>query len=354
MPSETKKPTKKPAKRKQVKQQPAQKPLSRRDITLKNIREHDVKRGQIILRLIPKFIKFYKTISPAQASALKYYKGFGSYFESYLLAGPGSGEKDGPREILFPFHKFEDISFHRDIMGMNNQNATYSLELPSGENIDNYINQSYEKRIQVLNNLDTVYDRADCPKLTGEEILFRGMSNLGPAITNLKPGDTYTFKNFISTTFDRKVAERFSMGECVFVLTGLKDIPFIYTPNSKQFDNLEKTINSVRLKSDISEATLPRNLEFEITAVEHRNIMIRFSQESKIGNLLKTLKKRGITSDSDIIEDSMFPKGLFIFAKLKTWLPREPIKFENIMKNAKFVLDEQALKSWSGKIEDDF
>jgi hypothetical protein len=76
-------------------------------------------------------------------------------------------------------------------------------------------------------------------------------------------------------------------------------------------------------------------------------------ETAQIGKLLKTLKNTGIKSEEEIIENELFPKGLFIFAKLKSWLPREPLSFAKIRKESKFVLDKGALKTWSVKMEDD-
>jgi len=334
----------------------SEKAPSRRDITLKAIRAQDVKRSATILRLVPSFIKFYKKLSPAQITALKFYKGYGSYFQSRLLANYDT-ENGKVREFEIPFSKYEDMEFYKDILGTEKKNAIYSLYLPNTTNFDTYIDESYGKRVKILNDFDTVYDHKECPKLTGEEILFRGMQ-LVPAVKKLKVGDTYLFKNFISTTFDRKVAERFSAGQCIFVLSGLKDIPCVYTPHPKAADDIVKFINNVKIKMDISELTLPRNLEFEITNIEHRNINnnqwgFNSSDNNRIGELLKALKKRGVTNEEDIIENAMFPKGLFIFARFKSWLPREPMDFAKIKKDSKFVLDTWALATWRNKEEED-
>ena len=335
----------------------SEKAPSRRDITLKAVRAHDVNRATKILKLVPKLIAFYKKLEPMQIAALKYYKGPGSNFQSSLLANYGNTKPGEKRELPFPFHKFTDTMFYRDVLGKEKMNAIYDLELPSASNFDKYIDQSYGKRVELLNHLDSVYDRPDCPKLTGDEILFRGMHQVGAAITKLKTGDTYTFKNFISTTIDRKVSENFSSGDCIFVLTGLKDIPFVYMPGDKHRDDESYAtfLTNTNLIWDLSEITLPRNLEFEVTSVERRNINSGWHMEDKaqIGKLLKTLKNRGIKSEEDVVETALFPKGLFIFAKLKTWLPREPLSFDKIKKESKFVLNKGALASWRGKMEDD-
>jgi len=352
--SEVIKTIKKPKKQNKV---ISEKAPSRRDITLKEIRAHDVTRASKILRLVPKFIAFYKKLDPMQIAALKYYKGPGSYFQSNLLADYSNTKKVEKRELPFPFYKNMDTMFYRDILGKEKMNAIYEVELPAAANFDKYIDQSYGKRVELLNHLDSVYDRPDCPKLTGDEILFRGMSEVSAAITKLKPGDTYLFKNFISTTIDRKVSENFSGGDCVFVLTGLKDIPFVYMPGRKQHDDEPYTtfLSKISLTWDLSEITLPRNLEFEITSIEHRNINSGWRMEDNvtIGKLLKTLKNSGMANEEDIVESALFPKGLFIFAQFKSWLPHEPLDFAKIKKDAKFVLNKAALASWRGKEMDD-
>lgn len=331
-------------------------PSAKRTITLKQVRAHEVNRATGILRLVPKIIKFYKKLTPQQISAVKYYKGMGSFFQSELLADYNTN-KGNQRELRFPFPKNQDKSFYRDILGQKKMDSIYQLYLPDATNIDKYIDESYGKRIAILNDLDTVYDHKDCPKLTGNELLFRGMRAV-PAIKKLKVGDTYTFKNFISTTIDRQVAENFAQGDTVFVLTGLKDIPFVYMPNNKLRDDRDyiQFLKDNTLIDDLSEITLPRNLEFEIISIEKRHTQPVWQQHNKqgtIGQLMSTLKKRGLANEKEVVEDGMYPKGLFIFGKLKTWLPREFINFDYIKDSSKFVLDEWALSTWKGKDKED-
>lgn len=328
---------------------------AKRTITLKQVRAHDVHRATSILRLMPKIIKFYQKLTPQQIAAVKYYKGPGSFFQSEIIADYNT-TKGKSRELSFPFYKQEDKSFYRDILGQTKMDAIYDIELPAATNFEKYIEQSYGKRISILNTLDTVYDNKDCPKLIGNEILFRGMRAI-PAIKKLKVGDTYTFKNFISTTIDRQVSENFARGDTIFVLTGLKDIPFIYTPNGKLRDdsNYVEFIKENMIIRDLSEITLPRNLEFEITSIEQRHLNQGWGKANKqgtIGQLMATLKKRGLEFEKEIVEEGMFPKGTFIFARFKTWHPREQIDFAKIKKDAKFILDTDALETWREKDEE--
>lgn len=107
---------------------------------------------------------------------------------------------------------------------------------------------------------------------------------------------------------------------------------------------------------DLSEITLPRNLEFEITSIEKRHLYPGWGKSNKpgtIGQLMATLKKRGLEYENEIVEEGMFPKGTFIFARFKTWHPPEPIDFTKIKKDVKFILDTDALASWRGKDKED-
>ena len=129
-------------------------------------------------------------------------------------------------------------------------------------------------------------------------------------------------------------------------------------PNNKHSgeDSYHTFMTDQYVYGDISEFTLPRNLEFEITNIESRFISNgRYSNTEpvKFGTLLKTLKNRGLASEEELVEQKMYPKCRFIFARFKSWLPREPIDFAKIKKDAKFVLNKWALSTWRGKDEED-
>jgi hypothetical protein len=360
-------------------------------ITRKSARKFNVERVGKILNILPKFTKFYDKLSPNELMAVKFYKVVGSYFQSDLLAnystnGKGNGKgkgkskgKDIPhREIKFPFSLFDEESFRKDIF----QNGTDLIPFNNSfdiKDLPKYIENSYKARITLLNRLDKIYDRKDCPKMTGEEILFRGMRST-PDIKNLKVGDTYLFKNFISTTLDRSVAERFSGGYCVFIYMNMKDIPFIYMPHSKQYTNKFSTfMMEQKALMDLSEYTLPRNLEFKIEKIEKKPISEGwFLNRTSFAKLQKTLKKKGyfntIESQTDttttetipnetnnkplnknnLLEEHLYNNGTFYYCTLHNWHPRTPIQYEEIVKDAKFVLDKEALASWSEPLPDWF
>jgi len=58
----------------------------------------------------------------------------------------------------------------------------------------------------------------------------------------------------------------------------------------------------------------------------------------------------GAVNKNELLEKHLFAKGTFYYCSLHNWNPRTPIQYEEITKNAKFVLDKMALESWSREI----
>ena len=359
----------------------------KRKVTRKHVRQHEIERVDKIVTLIPKFIKFYNKFTKDDLLALKYYKGQGSFFQTILL----TNEKK-PREIHFPFPIFQEESFRRDVYNYGNE--IYPM-LKSFDIKDTpaYIENNYRARINILNNLDKIYNKVDCPKLSGDEILFRGME-LPASWKKYKEGDSFTFKNFISTSADRNIAERFSDHDSMFILQGIKDIPFLYMPQNKFMESTPidytKKMNKLMPYNDISEYTLPRNLEFKIDTIEDGFIgpqeysgWNRKQNKNRLNfqKLDKLLSKKGIieqsklnknkitkdtkdkdTKDKDtkktennretIIEKALFPHLKIFYCTFTQWHPREPLVYEDITKGAKYVLDTGALNTWSNKYDD--
>lgn len=294
---------------------------------------------------------------------MKYYKGPGSFFQTDIIINHNNTDKAekqtknmgmGPfskktHELSFPFAKRADEMLQQDILGTK-VSLQYPLWLPNMINIPSYINNSYGIRIKLLNILDTIFKHPDCPKLKPNTILFRGMSDV-PNKKKIRVGEPFEFKNFISTTYDRLVAERFSDGGYVFVLTGFNDVPCVYTPNLKnRADDYESTVFRTNANYDLSELTLPRGLEFKIDKVELRPVsdVLNSLSEPRYKNLITALKKQGLTSGDvdNKIEDTIFNKVTFVYCTFVKWNPGTEINFKKIKATAKFVLDTRALSTW--------
>lgn len=340
----------------------------KRKITRKVARQFEIDRVSKIAKLIPQFTKFYNKVTNDELIALKYYKGYGSFWQTEFL----TNEKN-PREIYFPFHISQEQYFRRDIFGPNSKKYPM-LKSFDIKDIPNYIKNNYEARIKILNDLDSIYNKTDCPRLSGNEILFRGMT-LPKTFKKYKEGDTFTFKNFISTTADRSISEMYSRGGVLFILQDLTNIPFLYMPYSKinKYTGIDysKYMGLESPYHDLSEYTLPRNLEFKIDKIEDGFVspehVFQFSwlrnknkkNISTFTKLNKLLKQKGIiksvntnnnttnNTEENIIEKEIFPKMKLYYCSFTKWHPREPLNYDTMMKDAKYVLDEDALSSWN-------
>lgn len=342
-------------------------------ITRKPVRDFEVSRVQAILDILPAFTKFYDKLSHNELAAIKYYKGYGSMFQSYLLAAKPA-KPDEKKKFYVPFHYSEEISLRRDLFGNVLDTSLYFQPSLDIKEFCKYIDISYSARIELLNRLDKIYSRQDCPRMTGNEILFRGMQ-ANDAIKKLKVGDKYLFENFISTTIDKKIAERFTGAwggghPCVFVLMDMKDIPFIYMPHSKTGDTSIKFSTFMKernLFQDLSEYTLPRNLEFTIERIEKKPISSH--PNNKQGNfaiLEKVLRRKGyfnsssasnddrtdVNTNADInkeIEKLVFATATHYYCRFNEWKPRMPLDWKTLSSDVEFILNKDALESWNKK-----
>ena len=365
----------------------------REKVSRKEIRKYEIQRVEKIVRVLPKFIKFYRKLSEAELRAIKFYLIFGSFWQTKLLTSDPK-----KREIRIPFYKYENNSFRRDMIGNNANNL-----LPKSKSLDikdmkSYIKDSLTSRITLLNRLEAIYNRPDCPKLSGEEILFRGVG-MFPELKKKKEGDTIKFANFMSSTIDRKTAEIYSQDDTLLIMTGLKDVPFIYMPNSKNYGDKPFTKYMVNLDiyQDLSEFTLPRNLEFKIDAIREEHMSEfgwNWQKSSTFKKILTLLTKKGIlpketkntkkntkTVDNsnnttektdtqintspepspeitekreELIKEQIYPKFKVYYLSFVQRHQEPPITYEAITKNAKFVFDEAAVNSWKSQNDDGF
>ncbi len=157
----------------------------------------------------------------------------------------------------------------------------------------------------------------------------------------------------------------------------MKDVPFIYMPHNKPTvsSGIEytKSLKTLNILNDLSECTLPRNLEFKINKIEEgivSPIQARIMSHSmnmrknktiyKYNKLENVLKRKGLidskedkTDDKNkLIEDKIFPKIKIYYCSFLQWQPRQELIYENLMKDVKYVLDKDALDSWSEKNDD--
>jgi hypothetical protein len=353
-------------------------------ISRKHVRKFEIERVNKIINILPQFVKFYKKLSDAEIRAIKFYKGHGSFWQTQLLT-----YKKKQIEIVVPFPLSIEKSFRRDVIGENADTLLPFLPSLDIKDMNKYIENSIKARLTLLNRLDTIFQRKDCPKLKGNEILFRGVY-IYPELKNKKEGESILFKNFMSTTIDRNIAENFSSESCILIFTKMKNVPFIYMPNSKMYqENFVKFAISREINRDLSEYTLPRNLEFIITKIDEDYMSSVWGKNKSFKQIIKSLKNKGFyntkyldnentkekenenepimendnnKTDNNILEDpkdekdkiieeSLFSKIKIYYCTFKEYHKPEPLNYKTITKNAKFIIDQTALKSWKSKLD---
>jgi hypothetical protein len=147
-------------------------------------------------------------------------------------------------------------------------------------------------------------------------------------------------------------------------------------PNSKQYtDKFSTFVMKQNAFMDLSEYTLPRNLEFKIEKIENKPIsegwIQNLTNRTSFAKLQNILKKKGYfntiesqtetipnetnnkpLNKNNLLEENLYNNGTFYYCTLHNWHPRTPIQYEEILKDAKFVLDKEALASWSEPLHD--
>ena len=240
---------------------------------------------------IIKFLKFYKNISKIDKDTIQIYK-----LSGYI----------GINKYLYNNHKLKELSinewdFNNTIKNLYS-NDTKNLfnfkninieKLP--EYIELYINNTIIKHITIL---DKLFINKDIPKLNGKEVLFRGTSGDTYTTSKSKIGDTLIFNSFISSSTNIDVSKNFINHKinkknvvcCLYVLNGLKDIPYIYIPWSVHKNQMKSKISSSIY--DEFEYLLPRNLKFKIKKIETiLDDNISYTTQITFAKLNKILKK---------------------------------------------------------------
>lgn len=207
--------------------------------------------------------EFYKKLSTDEKNVLSHYKGFGYVnMNSYLY------NKNIIKDLYISDYVFKtDLQnlYSNNTKNLFNYKNIILSDIPKF--VEFYINNVIIKKINIL---DSIFKKSNIPKLIGSERLFRGSRGHTGTNEKSKIGDEIIFKNFLSTSTEKEVSMNFTQYDtkknktmcCMYVLTNLKDIPYIYIPwNIKK--NLKKEfINTSNI--DEFEYLLPRNLKFKI------------------------------------------------------------------------------------------
>jgi hypothetical protein len=243
---------------------------------------------------IKKFKTFYKTISKIDKQTIIDYKG-----TNYISINQYLYNNNKIKELYI-----EEWPFGNTIKDMfsNNTKELFDYKNIKIENIPKYVELYVNKYIiNKINILDKIFTNKEISKLTGNEILYRGTTGNTNTSIKCKIGDTLIFNAFSSTSTNFGTSRQF-IGNlfknknknyvhcCLYILYGLKDVPYIYVPSQ---DIINKNIKSKISKSlyDEFEYLLPRNLKFRIKKIDNMiDTQLSYSNPLKFENLNKIIK----------------------------------------------------------------
>ena len=225
---------------------------------------------------LKKFSNFYKNISSIEKETLIGYKHFDyQSINKYLYNNNDIKE-----------FSIDELDFDVNLKNLYSSNTKdlFNYKNISIENLPKYIELYVNKFIiNKIHILDKLFSHKDIYRLNGDEILYRG--TVGHTITNDKNkiGDEVVFNSFTSTTTNKDVTEYFINGVynksspkkhklnsiicCLYILHGLKDVPYIFIP----WKNVMKSQMKSHIKFSLHEEfeyLLPRNLKFKIKKIE--------------------------------------------------------------------------------------
>lgn len=279
-------------------------------------------------------IKFYSKCSEQQINALKYYKGMGvTFMTKYLIE-----DKIPPQGV--PYYDFTYNYIHECLGIKTPKNTDVMLK-----NVKSYVENFINLQLDQINVIDSIFERSDVTKLTDEVIVYRGMECIGKE--NMKVGDTYTFKNFISTSIDRNVAERYASGplevgnhKCLFVIRNLKDIPYLYLQPRMGVEhvNPDKMLKEISPQSELFEYILPRGIQVKINEVKQE-----YSTDNKLNYIVSPNQIKNIfKKEYDPNKDFYFIKFTVYYCDVVKIIEKTPIGKHTITNNTEiyFNLDD--------------
>jgi hypothetical protein len=198
-----------------------------------------------ILPIIIDYNEIYKKLSKEERDVLTFYKGRGYVNINKLL-----------------IHNFLDFSYVQHIL-----KKMLKEILPPNENVslEIIIYYSYKLLTDKIKILDGIINKY---KTKNELIVYRGMK-CDDLFSRLKINDTFTFKNFLSTSLDINVPIEGFTNDCLLELTLPKETPICYL--NWNVNNLKNLLNQDIQGSEF-EILLGRNYEFKLTKISKLKI----------------------------------------------------------------------------------
>jgi len=272
---------------------------------------------------IKNFKKFYKNISKIEKDTIQFYK-----LNGYIDINKYLYNNNKLNELFINEWKFSNTI---EKLYSNNTKNLFNFKNINIERLPKYIELYVNtKIIKNITILDKLFISKDIPKLIGNEVLFRGTSGDTYTTPKSKIGDTLIFNSFTSSSTNIDVSKNFIGNKinkdkvicCLYVLNGLKDIPYIYIP----WFQIQKKQMKAKISSSIGdefEYLLPRNLKFKIKKIETiLDDTISYVNPTTFEKLTKIIK----TSKNNNIFKKINDKIKIYHLDFVEHLPVEPIE----------------------------
>jgi predicted transcriptional regulator len=243
------------------------------------IRKKNTKKIIKMLYNLKHFKSIYKNFTNKEKETLQNYK-----YDGYKLINKYLFDDNKINELTInKFNFMNGIKKHLD----ENTKQLIDINSINIKNIQKYIEYFINKNI--INNIitiDKIFTSDKLPKFTGDDVLYRGTR--GHSVTNKKSkvGDELIFKNFMSTSTEISISTKFTNifenikeNCCMYIFSGLKDVPYLYLPWSIIKPN--RNISLYNVNSDEFEYLLPRGLKFKITKISKGIINTDMQEEVK-------------------------------------------------------------------------
>ena len=276
----------------------------KKSLSSKYVKKSKTKNMLIMLENLNELNKFSKSLSQVEKKVLLNYKNTFYYIiNKYLYDNINNLIIDEDFiNILKKDYKTTDFPALNELINLNQINFT---------NIHIYFKLYMNNIINHINIIDNIFSKKDIPKLTGKEILYRGTNGHSITTNKSKINDEIIIENFCSTSTKQIIAENFinnnygknNYGKnnicCLYILSGLKNIPYLYLPWNINYKNYMNTkINEVFY--DEFEFLLPRRLKFKIIKkdiISSKSFLIRNTKLS-FENIAKYIKNNDISIDN--------------------------------------------------------
>jgi len=157
--------------------------------------------------------------------------------------------------------------------------------------------------INSINTIDKLFNNEYINTLKGDEILYRGDNGDIINNNNIHIGEDVVFKNFISSSIDKKIPLNFiktiSLKNnnnnnicCLYMLYKLQSIPYIYIPRESIGRQIINTKLQISNYFEEFEYLLPRNLKFKLINITYENKVILQPKKNLKFKQLNTLTKK--------------------------------------------------------------